>query len=166
MKKIILFYLVFCFTLISCLNTPEKKIIHNFKNNDGFRLKIESVEVIDTIYDEEISKILILNKFRIDSLNLLIEKTNDLRKSIEKYSQYSKSISNVLIKNNYERIKKYQNQKTQYELQNSFYEQIYLNYKDHICGYYILIKTENQELEYAITKEYHLLCPKFLLENF
>jgi hypothetical protein len=158
----ILFFVIIL--IISC-NSPEKQIIRNLREGDHLRFKIENVKIIDTLYENQISKILDENEIRIDSLQKEIKNVNAEIKDLYKNNRvFAKNIVDSLLKDKFNKSVNLAREISYYERQSRFYREIFYHTEDSICGYVVIVKTKYHEFKYVITKDYDILGPGFLFK--
>jgi len=164
MKTLVKILLILILSSISCLNSPEKKILRDVKSKNYLKLKIESAQITDTLYKQQI-------KDKLDEIPLRIQ---NHQKMIQNYRHDIDSIRKINIDNNksdstifnlFRRIRFHNREIDHVHLQTMYYEQLYNQSTDSICGYYITIKIHAQEsLDFVVSKDFYIICPKFMLD--
>lgn len=143
MKKLLTLVL-FCFILISCESTPEKKILHSF-NFRHKEMKAKDIKIYDTLYAKEIDI----------NVSIINNKIQILEKQLK-----SKNIANdsLFI------IKKY----IEKDLERLYFQQLMndnLISNDSICAYYARITTNKDTFNFVIEPfTYRIVCPVFMIE--
>jgi hypothetical protein len=145
---LVLFLTLSLLFVISCYNTPEKKIIHDIENRGFIKIKILGVNIVDTIYKFQVVDTLMSDLNKLDSLNKWMKKLekskiDSLRKLYRKYDRIYEFTNN--------RIKRL--------------SEINYNVNDNaISGYYVLLRTKRDTFEIAVKKDFKMLAPRFMLE--
>ena len=154
------------FTACSCIQTPEQKIIHTIKDQGAFRAKILGVNIIDTIYEKDVIDTLMIDFDHLDSLTkyLKIDRA-EVDTMYRHYKEYSRKEFDSLRKVMFEKTQKLQNLRdfTQHRIWHM--RQLHTG-KDFnsISGYWVILRTQKDTLEYVLKSDYKILAPKFMLE--
>jgi hypothetical protein len=154
--------------MISCNNTPEKKIAQSFYKQRFIKdkdFKVEKVEIYDTICINQIIDALPIFEKRIDIFQKNLIKMNSYRDSILKFN-YPKLEKDSLLRIGRDRQEYYDR-----ELEHLIHrEMIYLNMNeqldDSICGYYVKIITPKGTFDFIVSPlTYRIICPAFAIQE-
>jgi hypothetical protein len=164
MKILVKILFVLMIFLTSCYNSVERKIIHDIRSGNRLNVKIESVQITDTLYADQIKDKLdqlpLRQKFYQTMIKDLHSTINSIR-HIEKRDNFTDS----LMHSTFERLMFYDRELDRVSIQTIYYEQLYNQDKNGICGYYATIKTRDGEnYEFVVSKDYNVICSKFMLE--
>lgn len=149
--------------LISCVSSPEQKIKQDIKLQNRFDLKIRKVTITDTIYTDFVSNAIDKNTDHIKNYSDTIKHLVNVKDSIFKTKKRT-LINDSLIRKGFHRVMQYNRKVEHYKMKIHYYEQLYFTSTDNIAGYYVKIETETDDYEFAVTSDFNVLCPKFMLE--
>lgn len=165
MKKLFLILFIF---LVSCTNTPEKKIIESFNNqrfthNKNYR--VQKVEIYDTVYIDQIINTLPTINDQMDIFQKKMERMNSYRDSILELN-YSKYKRDSLLKIGRE-LEEYYDRELEHIIRR---EMTYVNMNQQIdndiCGYYARVITPSKTFNFIVTPiTYKIICPVFIFED-
>jgi len=168
MKKILFLTFLVLLGLGSCKNTydtPKEKMLSSMTCQKCLSKKIVNIEITDTIYQSQITEHVKMHEMYISSLRDVVIKSKKERDSIKRVIEYPQYLNDTTLISSIIKSADDCNRINYYKYQLDNYQKVNYQDEDSICGYFILVKTEDNEcFEFAVTKDYRVICPKSIFE--
>lgn len=166
MKKLYYILILSLIILASCFNTPEAKIMRSIKNQGFLKSKILEVNIVDTIYEKDVIDTMIFDFARLDTLNQYIKNNLANKDSLFKnHDKFTRKEIDSLRKFMFEKTIKLERLRDFTKRRLFRMQEINIGDDDSIIsGYWVLLRTEKDTIEYAVKSNFELLAPKFILQ--